>query len=127
MQPAVASTFTPLSPSLCLGTWDLELGIWSLGFGRRQNNSFPPSCTWRIVPAEVIWPKEVEPNEAFGLPQFTVLKTLNISTRIWNVAPPTTTFFISDRSVLTNFGPRSRLREALPKVNWSGSANAAAS
>ena len=58
----------------------------------------------------------------------TVLNALKISARIWNrVLAPTGMFFVIDRSVMIDFGPRSRLREALPKVNCSGSANAAAS
>ena len=32
---------------------------------------------------------------------------------------------MKDRSVLENFGPRSMFRDALPKVNCAGSANAA--
>src|SRR6188768_599386 len=95
---------------------------------RAQNRTLAPSCTCRIAPADVMRPNAVLSKVALGVPQLTVLKMLNISTRIWKVAPPPTiTFFISDRSVLTNFGPRSRLRDALPKVNWAGSANADAS
>ena len=99
-----------------------------LGVVLTQKSTLAPNCTCRIAPADVIRPKFVEPNDAFGLPQFTVLNRLNISTRICTVAPPpSTTFYMSDRSVFTYFGPRRMLRSALPKVNCAGNANAAAS
>src|SRR5258708_3699121 len=81
-----------------------------------------------MLPAELIRPNDAAPNDAPGLPKLTVLKVLKISARISNrTVAPSGTLFIIDRSVLTNLGPRSRLREAFPNVNGAGSANAPAS
>src|SRR5215207_6536934 len=73
-------------------------------------------------------PKLAVPQAPLGLAKFTVLNTLKISARSCSlVGPPSPTVFDSDRSVLASFGPRSRLREALPNVNCAGRANAAES
>src|SRR5687768_9877904 len=79
----------------------------------------------RIWLAEVTVPNAALPTCVFGLPQFTTLKRLKISARSCRRdRPAIATFFINDRLVTFDPGPRSELRGALPKVKLSGSAKA---
>src|SRR5690606_11453209 len=94
-----------------------------LSHGQKRN--FAPSSMRRIAPADVMRPNAALPSCVLGLPQLTVLNRLKISARSCRRArPPTNTFFISDRLVTFDPGPRIMLRGALPNVYWSGIENA---
>ena len=73
----------------------------------------------------VMRPKLAFVMSTFGLPSLIVLKTLNASTRScsWR-APPSRTFFCSERSTFQKLGARTTLRGEVPK-SLVGAAKAA--